>query len=214
MKQHLLSTGTKLLAEASPFYPVWGIGLRADNPEAQDPSRWRGKKLLGKALFAVRDALPASEAGLAHPASSHHFFTPTTPDRIHEILPAPPRPLAVGHACQVLPWSCRPVFLTRLQITAPRFGLSPLVSTPPSHCQNTAPASSGARLHSMTPLVQPKSRFTAELAFLHLLDGWRFLTLAPHRLSFEEMFWVACSRLVRHASRASRNAPLVLGGGL
>ena len=99
MKQHLLCTGTKLLAEASPFYPVWGIGLRADNPEAQDPSRWRGKKLLGKALFAVRDALPASEAGLAHPASSHHFFTPTTPDRIHEISPAPPRPLAVAHAC-------------------------------------------------------------------------------------------------------------------
>ena len=39
MKQHLLSTGaTFVFAEASPFDPVWGIGLRADDPEVQDPS--------------------------------------------------------------------------------------------------------------------------------------------------------------------------------
>ena len=50
MKYHLLSTGTKLLAEASPFDPVWGIGLRADDPEARDPRLWRGKHLLGKTL--------------------------------------------------------------------------------------------------------------------------------------------------------------------
>ena len=39
MKYHLLSTGTKILAEASPFDPVWGIGLRADDPEARDSRR-------------------------------------------------------------------------------------------------------------------------------------------------------------------------------
>ena len=53
MKHNLLSTGTKKLAEASPFDPVWGIGLRADDPEARDPRRWQGKKLLGKALSTV-----------------------------------------------------------------------------------------------------------------------------------------------------------------
>ena len=47
MKQHLLSTGTNLLAEASPLDPVWGIGLRADDPEANDPLQWRGTNLLG-----------------------------------------------------------------------------------------------------------------------------------------------------------------------
>ena len=78
---------------------MWGIGLRADDPEAQDPSRWRGKKLLAKALSAVRDTLRSSEAGLAPPASSHQFCTPTTTDRIHEISPAPPGPLAVARAC-------------------------------------------------------------------------------------------------------------------
>ena len=43
VKYHLLSTGSKSLAEASPFDPVWGIGLRADDPEARDPRLWRGK---------------------------------------------------------------------------------------------------------------------------------------------------------------------------
>ena len=38
-KYHLLNTGTKYLAEASPFDSVWGFGLRADDPEARDP-RW------------------------------------------------------------------------------------------------------------------------------------------------------------------------------
>ena len=32
IKQHLLSTGTKKMAEVNPFDPVWGIGLRADDP--------------------------------------------------------------------------------------------------------------------------------------------------------------------------------------
>ena len=40
MKYHLLRTGTKILAEASPFDPVWGIGVRADDPDARDPRLW------------------------------------------------------------------------------------------------------------------------------------------------------------------------------
>ena len=36
-KHHRLSTGNKRLAEASPLDPVWGIGLRADDPRAKDP---------------------------------------------------------------------------------------------------------------------------------------------------------------------------------
>ena len=40
----LLSTGDRLLAEASPFDSVWGIGLRADDPDASCPSRWPGEK--------------------------------------------------------------------------------------------------------------------------------------------------------------------------
>ena len=78
MKYHLLSTGTIRLAEASPFDPVWGIGLRADDPEARDPRLWRGKHLLGKALSSVRDTNRTGEARLATQAPSQQFCTPTT----------------------------------------------------------------------------------------------------------------------------------------
>ena len=70
MKHHLLSTGTICLAEASPFDPVWGIGLRADDPEAIDPRRWRRIFFIGKALSTDRDGIRTGEAGLATQASS------------------------------------------------------------------------------------------------------------------------------------------------
>ena len=68
-------------------------------PRGPRPLSVARKTLLGKAVSAVRDALRASEAWLVHPASSQQFCTPTTPDEIHEISPAPPRPLAVARAC-------------------------------------------------------------------------------------------------------------------
>ena len=41
MKSHLLSSDNKLLAEVSPLDPVWAIGLRADDPRANNPCQWR-----------------------------------------------------------------------------------------------------------------------------------------------------------------------------
>ena len=77
MKHNLLSTGNKRLAEASPLDPVWGIGLRADDPRAKGPRQWRGKILLGEALSAVREEIRDTETGLAHPASVCRFRIPT-----------------------------------------------------------------------------------------------------------------------------------------
>ena len=88
MKHHLLSTGNKRLAGASPLDPVWGIGVRADDPRAKGPRQWRGKNLLGEALSAVREAIRDSETGLAHPASAGRFRTPTGNAGIHEISSA------------------------------------------------------------------------------------------------------------------------------
>ena len=60
MRQELLNTGDTIIAEASPYDTVWGIGLAEDDPRAQDQSQWLGKNLLGVALMEVRDVLASS----------------------------------------------------------------------------------------------------------------------------------------------------------
>ena len=88
MKHHLLNTGNKRLAEASPLDPVWGIGLRADDPRAKDPRQWRGKNLLGEAPSAVREEIRGAETGLANPASAGRFRTPTENTGITKFHPS------------------------------------------------------------------------------------------------------------------------------
>ena len=120
IKQHLLGTGTTCSAEASPFSPVWGIGLRADDPEASSPRRWPENCFLGNALPTVRDAIPTSEAGLAYPDSSHQLCTPTSPT---ELTRFPQRRLALWlwpALAQVVLRSFRSVFPTSRRTTAQR----------------------------------------------------------------------------------------------
>lgn len=57
MMNFLLSTGDKILVEASPLDTIWGIGLGKDNEKAQNISTWRGKNLLGFALMEVREEI-------------------------------------------------------------------------------------------------------------------------------------------------------------
>lgn len=57
LKEELLETENKLLVEASPYDRIWGIGLRSEDPNFLDMSKWRGKNLLGKVLMDVRDEL-------------------------------------------------------------------------------------------------------------------------------------------------------------
>ncbi|MDR1340088.1 MAG: NADAR family protein [Prevotellaceae bacterium] len=57
IRNYLLSTGNKILVEASPLDIVWGIGLGSENEKACNPNTWRGKNLLGFALMEVRDEI-------------------------------------------------------------------------------------------------------------------------------------------------------------
>lgn len=55
----LNATGDRRLAEAAHYDPVWGIGLRAEDPRAQDETQWQGKNWLGETLTKLRDDLRA-----------------------------------------------------------------------------------------------------------------------------------------------------------
>lgn len=51
----LLETGDKIIAEASPYDSIWGIGCTKER--ANGPDSWTGTNLLGKAWMKVRDSL-------------------------------------------------------------------------------------------------------------------------------------------------------------
>ena len=57
LREYLLSTGDRVLVEASPYDRIWGIGMAPANPTVRRPSAWRGLNLLGFALMDVRDQL-------------------------------------------------------------------------------------------------------------------------------------------------------------
>ncbi|GAA2517554.1 NADAR family protein [Streptomyces gobitricini] len=63
LRTFLLSTGDRVLVEASPLDRVWGIGLAADDPRAESPAHWRGLNLLGFALMDARAKLRAAATG-------------------------------------------------------------------------------------------------------------------------------------------------------
>ena len=55
LKEALLATVGTELVEASPYDKIWGIGLTADNPDAQDRNKWQGTNWLGEILTQVRE---------------------------------------------------------------------------------------------------------------------------------------------------------------
>ena len=55
LKQWLLDTGDRVLAEAAPYDLIWGIGVNVN--DAENGADWRGANLLGKVLMAVRELL-------------------------------------------------------------------------------------------------------------------------------------------------------------
>jgi hypothetical protein len=60
LRQFLLGTGDRVLVEASPRDRIWGIGLGASNPLAENPEQWQGLNLLGFALMEARARLRAA----------------------------------------------------------------------------------------------------------------------------------------------------------
>ena len=57
LKTKLINTGDAILVEASPKDKIWGIGMDVNHPDFNEPSKWQGENLLGKALMEVRGKL-------------------------------------------------------------------------------------------------------------------------------------------------------------
>lgn len=54
LQEFLISTGNKILVEASPYDKIWGIGMDEKSPYVIFPDKWKGQNLLGFALMKVR----------------------------------------------------------------------------------------------------------------------------------------------------------------
>ncbi len=57
LAKFLKNTNSRILVEASPVDPIWGIGMAQDHKDVENPNCWRGPNLLGFALMEVRDLL-------------------------------------------------------------------------------------------------------------------------------------------------------------
>lgn len=57
LTRFLLNVSEELIAEASPYDIIWGVGLSENNPDIQFPKKWKGLNLLGKVIMEVRSNL-------------------------------------------------------------------------------------------------------------------------------------------------------------
>lgn len=67
MEREILDTGDLMLVEASQYDTIYGIGIDWRSPDADDPSKWRGRNLLGKCLVEARTVIAVRVAAREQP---------------------------------------------------------------------------------------------------------------------------------------------------
>lgn len=60
LKEFLLLTNDAILAEASPYDRIWGIGLSKEDKRSTNPNMWKGTNYLGFILMDVRELINES----------------------------------------------------------------------------------------------------------------------------------------------------------
>jgi ribA/ribD-fused uncharacterized protein len=63
-KQYLMDTGDKLIVEASPLDPIWGIGLAEADEDCLDTDKWKGTNWLGIAIMNARKQIREENANV------------------------------------------------------------------------------------------------------------------------------------------------------
>lgn len=61
LKKKLLDTGESIMAEASPYDKIWGIGMDAETAAKTYHDNWPGENLLGRILMTLRDEFREEE---------------------------------------------------------------------------------------------------------------------------------------------------------
>ena len=77
LRNVLLRTGGRVLAEATSRDSIWGIGIDGSDPHARVPAKWKGSNILGWALMRARDRLSSTPPTSVSPAQP----SPATPER-------------------------------------------------------------------------------------------------------------------------------------
>jgi ribA/ribD-fused uncharacterized protein len=93
LREHLLATGSALLAEATKNDSHWGIGIDMGMPDAAVPAKWKGKNILGWALMEARaslqrDAVAAAAAPGSIAADGSFTFSLRSQEDLDEALRA------------------------------------------------------------------------------------------------------------------------------
>lgn len=81
LAQALLDTGSSVLAEASPYDRVWGVGIEVGDPGFADMTGWKGENLQGRICMRVR-----ADLRLLMPDGATRSDMGTTSDSIELVL--------------------------------------------------------------------------------------------------------------------------------
>ena len=79
LKKVLLSTGDRLIAEATRNDKNWGIGLNVGDSRVKSPAAWDGSNILGWALMETRARLRLEQPDEPEADQGHPMETPTGP---------------------------------------------------------------------------------------------------------------------------------------
>ncbi len=56
LRNALMNTGNKIIAEALPFDMFWGMGCGLRDPKLKDSKNWTGQNQMRKLLMSIRES--------------------------------------------------------------------------------------------------------------------------------------------------------------